>query len=223
MGITRVANVTGLDRIGIPVVMVVPAQLALAVGVPGQGPRPRRGQGVGADGVGRELARRAHRAAVALAQLRGAALHATRWSTWPRSPGLTRAASTATSPLLWIEGRELLADEPVWVPYETGPHRLHPARCRRAAAAFRISSNGLASGNHLLEAISHGHLRGRRARRHARCGACGRTSETARDPRRPATRSTTPDCREVLERYRARRRRRRRLGDDERRRASPAF
>ena len=37
MGITRVANVTGLDDIGIPVVMVVPPQRTDAGGLPGKG------------------------------------------------------------------------------------------------------------------------------------------------------------------------------------------
>ena len=63
MGITRIANVTGLDCIGIPVVMVVPTQLALARRLPGEGAGPLGREGVRPHGVDRGLPRRVHHAA----------------------------------------------------------------------------------------------------------------------------------------------------------------
>src|SRR5262249_53266948 len=57
--------------------------------------------------------------------------------------------------ILWCEGRDLFSDEPVFVPYElvhtdyTWPHP-------PGSGCFAGSSNGLASGNHYLEALSHG-------------------------------------------------------------------
>ena len=57
-------------------------------------------------------------------------------------------------PILWIEGLNLLTDAPVWVPYElvhtNYTHPLPPGH-----GCFPASSNGLASGNHMLEAVCH--------------------------------------------------------------------
>ncbi|MHB8577642.1 MAG: YcaO-like family protein, partial [Dehalococcoidia bacterium] len=60
----------------------------------------------------------------------------------------------AELPLLWVEGFDLLQREPVWVPYElvhTNYTLPHPT----GSGCFAPSSNGLASGNHLAEAVSH--------------------------------------------------------------------
>ena len=58
-------------------------------------------------------------------------------------------------PLLWIQGRDLLTDMPRWVPYEM-VHTAYTLPQPTGTGCFVASSNGLASGNHLLEAISHG-------------------------------------------------------------------
>ncbi|MCA9675320.1 MAG: YcaO-like family protein, partial [Myxococcales bacterium] len=53
----------------------------------------------------------------------------------------------------WVEGWDLVASAPVWVPLEAVTlDTVFGAR----APWFDVSSNGLASGNHLLEAIVHG-------------------------------------------------------------------
>ncbi len=55
---------------------------------------------------------------------------------------------------MWIEGQDLVSKAPVWLPYETvhGDYTLpQPA----GSGCFAASTNGLASGNHLLEAINH--------------------------------------------------------------------
>jgi ribosomal protein S12 methylthiotransferase accessory factor len=54
----------------------------------------------------------------------------------------------------WIEGRDLMHDEPVWVPYDV-VHVNYTSRMRWTRTGFVASSNGLASGNHLLEAVEH--------------------------------------------------------------------
>jgi YcaO-like protein with predicted kinase domain len=70
-------------------------------------------------------------------------------------------ARTATSqyrdnlPLLWIEGFDLLQKERVLVPYES-VHLDATYPQPTGSGCFVSSSNGLASGNSLLEAISHG-------------------------------------------------------------------
>src|SRR5262249_22504251 len=57
-------------------------------------------------------------------------------------------------PQLWIEGYDLMQDRAAWVPYETVTlDFVQPADHR---TTFLPSTNGLASGNHLLEAIVHG-------------------------------------------------------------------
>jgi len=153
MGITRVANVTGLDTIGIPVVMVVrPNSRSLSV----------------SQGKGLDLA--AARASGVMESVES--WHAER-VVRPLKLGsfeelrfthpLVDVSALSRSDtcrfhrdlsLLWVEGRELLADEPVWVPYET-VHTNYTLPLPAGSGCFPITSNGLASGNHLLEAISH--------------------------------------------------------------------
>ena len=70
MGITRIANVTGLDRIGIPVVMVVrPNARSVAVSQ-GKGLTLAAAKASGRDGGGRALARGAHHEAAEARELR---------------------------------------------------------------------------------------------------------------------------------------------------------
>ena len=154
MGITRIANVTGLDRIGVPVVMVCrPNSRSLAVSQ-GKGLTLEAAKASGVMeaielyhaerielplklGSARELAR-AHRLIDldALPRLAGSSFH----------PDL---------PILWIEGRNLLTDLPAWLPYEV-VHTRYTLPLPSGSGCFPASSNGLASGNHVLEAINHG-------------------------------------------------------------------
>jgi ribosomal protein S12 methylthiotransferase accessory factor len=153
-GITRVADVTGLDVIGLPVVMVCrPNSASLAVS---------QGKGLTLDAARasglmesiesfhaetidlplklasyRELSR-AHRV-VDVAAL----------------PRFSVSAFHEHHRLLWVEGRDLLHDEPIWVPHEM-VHTNYTLPLPAGSGSFVMSSNGLASGNHLLEAISHG-------------------------------------------------------------------
>ncbi len=57
--------------------------------------------------------------------------------------------------LLWVEGTDLLRGRSVWLPFEVvALNAVEPSPL--PAPSFRWSSNGLAGGNHALEAISHG-------------------------------------------------------------------
>jgi ribosomal protein S12 methylthiotransferase accessory factor len=69
-------------------------------------------------------------------------------------PRLAGSRFTPTRPLLWIEGRDLIARAPVWLPYEI-VHTDYTLPQPTGGGCFVASSNGLASGNHLLEAVSH--------------------------------------------------------------------
>jgi YcaO-like protein with predicted kinase domain len=154
MGITRVANITGLDCIGIPVVVVYrPNARALAVS---------QGKGLDlaaakASGLMEEI-ESYHAERITLPLKRGSYEELRETHRLVDVSRLPRARNSIFRPhlaLLWVEGYDLLQRERVWVPYEmvsldfTLPL---PA----GSGCFAANSNGLASGNHLLEAISHG-------------------------------------------------------------------
>ena len=152
-GITRLAELTGLDVIGLPVVQAVrPNGRSLSV----------------AQGKGVSLA-----AARASALMEGAELwHAEhhrlplRRASWRdlardsrvldigRIPRRTAVGIDRDKQLSWARGLELFSGDPVWVPEQlvsmdftswSGP----------ATEGLVLSSNGLASGNHVVEAAAH--------------------------------------------------------------------
>jgi ribosomal protein S12 methylthiotransferase accessory factor len=63
------------------------------------------------------------------------------------------AGYTETMPLEWLRGTDLKSEEQVWVP---ACAVLKPRHGDRGARVFRGSTNGLASGNTLEEAVCHG-------------------------------------------------------------------
>jgi YcaO-like protein with predicted kinase domain len=153
MGITRIANVTGLDYIGIPVVVATrPNSRSLAV----------------SQGKGQTLA--AARASALMESIE--AYHAERitqplklasleelWYTHrvvdvSRVPRSSERTFDRDLPMLWIEGDELLGEQRMWVPYEL-VHTNYTDTGRIGAGRFQTSSNGLASGNDRQEALSH--------------------------------------------------------------------
>ena len=154
MGITRVANVTGLDSIGIPVVMVC---------------RPNSRSVSVSQGKGFNLA--AAKVSGIMESIES--FHAERIEQPVRLgsyedlryknrivdvAGLPRLSDSRFSPntkLLWTEGRDLFSDQAVWLPYEL-VHLDYTLPLPSGHGCFTASSNGLASGNHLVEAINHG-------------------------------------------------------------------
>ncbi len=153
VGITRIANVTGLDRIGIPVINVCrPNSRSLAV---------YQGKG----------------ATLASAKASGLMESFERYhAEFCRPPELTETYSTlqAAAPTIdaaslplrkdahfnaeqsrdWLQGVNLLSRQPVWVPYEI----VHFDTAQQSSAdyCFASASTGLAAGNSLSEAILHG-------------------------------------------------------------------
>jgi YcaO-like protein with predicted kinase domain len=148
-GITRICNVTGLDRVGIPVVMTVrPASKTLSVW---QG---KSNTLVGAKVSGimeavetacAESPPRAHEwaSALELGPLAPSSLFA-------RSP---RPSSIRRESMGWLRGYDLVARKCVYVPRHVVA--LAPAR---KASPFLLDpgTNGLASGNDVVEAALHG-------------------------------------------------------------------
>lgn len=154
MGITRVANITGLDRIGIPVVMVCrPNGRSLSV---------TQGKGLdlaAARASGIMEAIESYHAEHASLPLRLASYNELR-AAQPvvdigSLPQLSDGQVDPDQPIHWVEGYDLLQREPVWAPYEL-VHTNYTLAIRHTMAGFVASSSGLASGNHLLEAICHG-------------------------------------------------------------------
>lgn len=154
LGITRVANITGLDRVGIPVAAAYrPNSRSLAV----------------FQGKGTTL-----EAAKASAVMEAAeAWHAERAASLPVARGshvelaargmpvvdparLPRIAGSAGGlrelELDWVEGRDLLTGRVRWVPRDVVAADYTAGR---AASPLQSTSHGLAAGNHVLEALCH--------------------------------------------------------------------
>lgn len=154
MGITRVANVTGLDVIGVPVVMVTrPNSRSLAVS---------QGKGLtlaAAKASGLMESIESYHAENITLPLKLAAYEALRYTHNVADPDqLPLVSGGRWSPrlrILWIEAYDLIGGESVWLPYELA-HTDYTLPLPSGSGCFQLSSNGLASGNHLLEAISHG-------------------------------------------------------------------
>jgi YcaO-like protein with predicted kinase domain len=154
MGITRVANVTGLDSVGVPVVMVCrPNSRSVAVS---------QGKGIDlasarASGL-METAELYHAETITL-PLRLAAYEELRFQcSVVETDDLPHRANSRFHPLLrllWCEGRDLLSSESLLVPYEL-VHTDYTMPLPDGHGCFAAGSNGLASGNTLIEAISQG-------------------------------------------------------------------
>jgi ribosomal protein S12 methylthiotransferase accessory factor len=197
LGITRVANVTGLDRIGIPVVMVCrPNSRSLAVS---------QGKGLSlaeakASGLMESIeAYHAERITLPLKLASYAEMQAghpladVNELNRPKISGFHRDL-----PILWVEGYDLLNHEPAWVPHEL-VHTNYTYPLPAGSGCFARTSNGLASGNHLLEAVSHGISEGVESDAVTLWALAGKA---ARDATRIDLASVEdPGCRWVLDRF----------------------
>ncbi|MDA9981623.1 YcaO-like family protein [Gammaproteobacteria bacterium] len=153
LGITRVANVTGLDSIGIPVVMVCrPNSRSVAVS-----------QGKGLDLISAKVSglmesiETWHGENISLPLKFGSFNDLddnTSLLDIDLMPSIQDSRYHPDLPMLWIEGRNFCTDKTVWIPFEvvhcnyTFPHP--PGH-----GCFSASTNGLASGNHIIEAQCH--------------------------------------------------------------------
>lgn len=153
MGITRLANITGLDRIGIPVATACrPNSRGLAVS-----------QGKGLDLAAAKASAlmesvesyHAERIELPLKLGTRAELGRThRLADVAKLPLTVASTYHPNRPLLWIGGHDLLQQEAVWVPYEVVETN-YTVPFAPGSGCFQATTNGLASGNHPLEAVSH--------------------------------------------------------------------
>ena len=153
MGITRLANVTGLDVLGIPVVMACrPNSRGLAVA---------QGKGLTVDAAKASAAMESiesyHAENVVLPMLLRSHDELHRSDGVPDLDRLAATTGVTVDPdrrMLWVSGRDLLTEARIWVPFDL-VHLDFTAEQRVMAPAFPVTSTGLASGNHHLEAVSH--------------------------------------------------------------------
>jgi ribosomal protein S12 methylthiotransferase accessory factor len=154
MGITRVADITGLDTIGIPVVAVCRPNSRSVVVSLGKGLDLTTAKASGVmESVEAFVAERI------IQPLTLGSVNDLRFARrlidvelLPRPPD---SLYHVDFPLLWIEGQDLVTRTRIWVPYEL-VHTAYTLPPPTGTGCFVATSNGLASGNHLLEAISHG-------------------------------------------------------------------
>jgi len=148
MGITRLGNITGLDRIGIPVAIAV---------------RPNSRSVSVSQGKGFELPQAMASALMEACEgFHAEEIGPLRRSAYRDLSRTDRVVDPATlcagarpfderAPIAWVEGYDLLNREPCWVPAEI----VHTDYTEsRPDGFFLAGSNGLASGNHLVEAIN---------------------------------------------------------------------
>jgi YcaO-like protein with predicted kinase domain len=156
-GITRVADVTGLDHIGIPVVAVYRPNARSLVAAQGKGVTLAAAKASGlmeaveafhAERVKLPLRYSSYR------ELCGEQAVVDPWAL-PR----TRASRFhEDAQILWVSAWDMMGGsgtETALVPFEC-VHTNFSLPLPAGTGCFMMSSNGLASGNHLLEAISHG-------------------------------------------------------------------
>ena len=154
MGVTRVANVTGLDRVGLPVVMVCrPNSRSIAVS---------QGKGLDLDAAKAsgvmEAAETYHAERISLPLKFGSYADLFDTHDLVDVDGLPRISGSRfhhALRTLWIEGRDVISDANVWLPYEV-VHANYTLPLPPGSGCFVAGTNGLASGNHLLEAVCHG-------------------------------------------------------------------
>lgn len=154
MGITRLANVTGLDVLGIPVYMACrPLSRSIAVS---QGKGTTKAEAKVSALM--EAAESYHAERITQPLIFASQIELEQDKAVIGIEGLPRSALgdfNPRRPILWIEGRDLLAGSSLWLPMElvsTNYTLPQPP----GSFAFAANTNGLASGNLLSEALVHG-------------------------------------------------------------------
>ncbi len=165
-GVTRLADVTGLDRVGLPVVMAVrPGARAVAVSL---------GKGATIDdaalGALMETLETWHAERVplplrlaSLDELRAQGADAVDPDALPKA---VDAPFPVERPLLWVEGRTM-DDRPRLVPFEA-VHTDYTRPGPPGSGVLAMTSNGLAAGAHPVEALVQGLLEAIERDAHAR-------------------------------------------------------
>lgn len=149
-GITRVADITQLDRVGIPVFSCIrPTAKAGAISVyNGKGATPLAAR-VSAmmEGIERYSGEYQFTEPV----IRTYRQMVTEGATLNPADLILPMGLDPEAPLMWVEGYNLMSDQPIYVP----AHAVYHPLPKFVPPLFRTSTNGLASGNTLEEAVFH--------------------------------------------------------------------
>jgi ribosomal protein S12 methylthiotransferase accessory factor len=152
-GITRVADITGLDILGIPVMSVMrpnARSLAVSQGKATDAPAAR----VSGIMESIELHHAEHiERPLRYARFSELSARAKVIDPWqlPRPAG---SVFRDDLPMLWIDGWDFVEAERVWVPFEAvSVDATYPEP--PGSGSFTVTSNGIASGNTISEALSH--------------------------------------------------------------------
>lgn len=152
MGITRLADLTGLDRIGLPVFAAIRPNSRSVATSQGKGLTPDAARA----GALMEAVESWHAETIeAPLRLAGAAeLRDRRLIAVDRLAVRAGGRFDPHRPILWMEGCDLRSPEPVWLPYELvhTDYRLPQAP---SAGCFPVGTSGLAAGNTQAEAVRH--------------------------------------------------------------------
>src|SRR5260370_10596432 len=195
-GITRIANLTGLDRTGIPVVMVCRPNARSSAVFHGKGIDIAAAKASGL----MEAIETWHAEHVQLPLRYGSLVDLRVRNKLADVDDLPRVPASrfhADLPMLWLEGHDLIGGDRIWLPFET-VHANATTPEPPGSGCFAASTNGLASGNHLLETLSH-----------ALCEVIERDATSLWHPRHPAMQDETRlslatvednSCRAVLDR-----------------------
>lgn len=197
MGITRIADVTGLDVVGIPVVMVCrPNARSLSVS---------QGKGLDLDAARASGLMEAielwHAEHIHHPLIRACKATLGAGNRLIDTDGLPRTSIGAFGShrkILWIEGRSLMDGDPLLVPYEV-VHMDFTLPLPDGSGCFLTTSSGLASGNHELEAVLHGLYE--LCERDAVALWLAAGSRHRRNTRVDPTTIDDPHCLELLERF----------------------
>lgn len=154
MGITRIANITGLDCIGIPVAQATrPNACSNAV---------TQGKGLDVDAARvsalMEAVETWHAERTDLPLRYGSVAELGSRLRLVEVDKLPRVANGRFHPhldMLWVEGTDLMTGESAWLPYET-VHARFKEPYPPGSGCFPMSTNGLASGNNREEAVFQG-------------------------------------------------------------------
>jgi len=151
LGITRLANLTGLDCLGVPVFAAIRPN--------GRSLSTSQGKGLDDDAAAASALMESietwHAENLILPVRRGAPRNMRENVTdVQKLARATKKKIDLGAPIDWVQGWDLMRDEAVWVPKDAVTLDCVVPQDHRPV--FDVSSNGLASGNHVLEAISHG-------------------------------------------------------------------
>ena len=152
-GITRIANLTGLDRTGVPVVMVCRPNARSSAVFNGKGLDVAAAK---ASGV-MEAVETWHAENVALPLRFASAADLENRLELVDLDGLARipgARLDRRAPMLWVKGRNLMDGRRIWLPFEI-VHADWRASGPPASNCFAMSTNGLSSGDSFFGAVRH--------------------------------------------------------------------